>query len=189
MIYSHLDLYQFQVLWDILNLARRANYLWKLAHWLIHQFHLVLKRSRALPDCVPRFWWKMGYPWSWRCSRVHPQYRRARHPSSNRIRLSTLHHMSWRQSCCCCIVSLLSLSSNHSSRISALSLNLEKSNNWKHLELCLVSSWVLALLSTAIIRNGVIREMKDLCRTSGNLIMMLAVRSRMPWHLTDIWSN
>lgn len=37
---------------------------------LIHQFQL--NRSWALPDCVPRLWWKMAYLW---ICRVHPQSR------------------------------------------------------------------------------------------------------------------
>lgn len=131
LIFSHLtfvlDLGHVHFLWGIVNLAHQTNYLLKLASSLIHQFHLVI-RSRALPDCVPRFWWKVRYSWSWQCSRVHQQYRRARHPSSDPTCLSPWHHMSWRQCCCCWFVSLLSLSSTHSSCIRALSLNLGNPN-------------------------------------------------------------
>lgn len=107
-------------------------------NWPVHSFFNFIWCWNGEGHC---FWLKMGYPWSWQWSRVHLQYRKACHPWANHIRLSPWHHMSWRQSCCCCVVSLLSLSSIHSSCISALSLNLEKSDNWKHLELHLVSSW------------------------------------------------
>lgn len=128
-----LDLYQFQFLEGILNLALQAN-LWKPARSIVLHFIWCLNGDG---HC---FWLKMGYLWNWQCIRGHQQYRKACHLSANCKRLSPWHHVSWRQSCCSFVVSLLSLSSIHSSRISALSLNLKKSDNWKHLELLLFST-------------------------------------------------
>lgn len=77
-----LDLHQALFPRGTLNLAHCANYLWKEAHSHNHQFHRVLKLSRASPDFAP-FPVKDGDPQSRRSKRVHPQYSTALHPSSD----------------------------------------------------------------------------------------------------------
>lgn len=140
LIFSHLafvlDLYQCWFLGDILNLERWANFLWKLVR-ITHQFHLQLEPELGTTWLRAQALMKDGLSVNLQSS---PTVKRASHPSLDRIRPSPLHHMTWRQPCCCCVGSLLSLSSTLSPFIRALSLNLGKSNNWKRLELCLVSS-------------------------------------------------
>lgn len=98
-----LDLHRALFPWGTLNLAHCANYLWKEAHSHNHQFHRVLKLSRASPDCAPCPT-KDGDPQSWRSKRVHLQYSMALHPSSDSVHLSSLHQMTWSLYCCCCVL-------------------------------------------------------------------------------------